>query len=107
MSNTRAPYRLPTEPEPDVQAAASPALAEQQTQALLEQSRARLNAMLESIGDAFFAVDHEWRITYANSKAAAFVDAALDASLGRPLLEVAPELAESELLPHYLKAMAT
>ena len=40
---------------------------------LLRQSRARLDAMLETIGDAFFAVDRQWRITYANRKAATFV----------------------------------
>ena len=80
---------------------------EPQTQALLEQSRARLDAMLESIGDAFFAVDREWRVTYANRKAASFIGCELELALGRPLLEVAPELAESELLPHYRAAMAS
>ncbi|WP_036167423.1 EAL domain-containing protein [Massilia sp. 9096] len=54
---------------------------------LLRQSRARLDAMLETIGDAFFALDHDWRITYANRKAAAFVGLDLEASLGRGLLE--------------------
>jgi diguanylate cyclase (GGDEF)-like protein/PAS domain S-box-containing protein len=98
MSNTPAHSRLTTQPgtPPD-----------QHTQALLEQSRARLNAMLESIGDAFFAVDHEWRITYANRKAAGFVGRELEHSLGRPLLEIAPDLAESELLAHYRQAMAS
>lgn len=75
--------------------------ADQHTEALLQQSRARLNAMLESIGDAFFAVDHEWRVTYANRKAADFVTLELESALGRPLLEIAPELADSELLARY------
>jgi diguanylate cyclase (GGDEF)-like protein/PAS domain S-box-containing protein len=81
--------------------------ADQHTQALLQQSRARLNAMLESIGDAFFAVDHEWRVTYANRKAAEFIGHDLESALGRPLLQIAPELAESDLLPRYQEAMAS
>jgi diguanylate cyclase (GGDEF)-like protein/PAS domain S-box-containing protein len=71
----------------------------------LKRSRERMNAMLESIGDAFFAVDRDWRIIYANVKAASFVGIALEAGLGRPLLEVAPALAGTELLEHYRKAM--
>jgi diguanylate cyclase (GGDEF)-like protein/PAS domain S-box-containing protein len=74
---------------------------------LLRQSRARLDAMLETIGDAFFAVDHDWRITYANRKAAAFVGLDLDANLGRPLLEAVPQLAGTELMAHYRAALAS
>ena len=81
--------------------------ADQHTQALLQQSRARLNAMLESIGDAFFAVDREWRVTYANRKAASFIGHELEASLGRPLLEIAPQLGDSDLLSRYQEAMAS
>ncbi|HEX8784558.1 MAG TPA: EAL domain-containing protein [Telluria sp.] len=96
MSNIPAPARPTTDPDP-----------QQHTEALLLQSRARLDAMLESIGDAFFAVDHGWRISYANRKAAAFAGLEVAPSIGRPLLEVVPELAESELLGHYRNAMAT
>jgi diguanylate cyclase (GGDEF)-like protein/PAS domain S-box-containing protein len=71
----------------------------------LKRSRERMNAMLESIGDAFFAVDRDWRIIYANVKAASFIGIALGDSIGRPLLEVAPALAGTELLEHYRKAM--
>jgi diguanylate cyclase (GGDEF)-like protein/PAS domain S-box-containing protein len=73
----------------------------------LQRSRERLNAMLESIGDAFFAVDRDWRVIYANGKAANFVDVDLASNLGRPLLEIAPDLEKSELLPHYIEAMAS
>jgi len=74
---------------------------------LLRESRARLDAMLETIGDAFFALDRDWRITYANRKAASFVGLDLEANLGRPLLEVVPALAGTELLAHYGAAMAS
>jgi diguanylate cyclase (GGDEF)-like protein/PAS domain S-box-containing protein len=73
----------------------------------LHRSRERLNAMLESIGDAFFAVDRDWRVTYANRKASSFVGAEVEASIGRPLLEVAPALEGTALLAHYRTAMQT
>jgi diguanylate cyclase (GGDEF)-like protein/PAS domain S-box-containing protein len=71
----------------------------------LKRSRERMNAMLESIGDAFFAVDREWRVIYANAKAASFVGVDLGASMGRPLLDVAPALDGTVLLAHYRAAM--
>jgi diguanylate cyclase (GGDEF)-like protein/PAS domain S-box-containing protein len=73
----------------------------------LRQSRERMDAMLESIGDAFFAVDRDWRITYANRKAAAFIGAELASTIGRHVLDVAPELIGSEALEHYRAAMAS
>jgi diguanylate cyclase (GGDEF)-like protein/PAS domain S-box-containing protein len=71
----------------------------------LKRSRERMNLMLESIGDAFFAVDRDWRITYANGKAASFVGVELHDALGKPLLEVAPALAGTALLDQYREAM--
>ncbi|MGJ7917092.1 EAL domain-containing protein [Massilia sp. LXY-6] len=71
----------------------------------LQRSRERMNGMLESIGDAFFAVDRDWRIIYANGKAASFVNVELSSSIGRPLLEVAPDLAGTAVLEQYRKAM--
>jgi len=73
----------------------------------LQRSRERMNAMLESIGDAFFAVDRGWRVIYANGKATSFVDVELGESIGRPLLEVAPDLAGTTLLDSYREAMET
>jgi diguanylate cyclase (GGDEF)-like protein/PAS domain S-box-containing protein len=77
------------------------------TQHELQKSKNILDSMLESIGEAFFAVNSEWRVTYANRKAAAFVGASREDSIGRPLLDVAPDLSSSPLLPHYQKAMET
>jgi diguanylate cyclase (GGDEF)-like protein/PAS domain S-box-containing protein len=73
----------------------------------LKRSRERMNAMLESIGDAFFAVDRDWRLIYANAKAASFVGVDLGASIGRLLLEVAPALEGTALMAHYRVAMAS
>jgi diguanylate cyclase (GGDEF)-like protein/PAS domain S-box-containing protein len=73
----------------------------------LKRSRERMNAMLESIGDAFFAVDRDWRIIYANAKAASFVGVDLGSSIGKPLLEVSPALEGTPLLAQYQAAMAS
>jgi diguanylate cyclase (GGDEF)-like protein/PAS domain S-box-containing protein len=86
-------------PAPDPQLRIDLALEE------LQRSRERMNAMLESIGDAFFAVDREWRIIYANNKAANFVDIPLSEGLGKPLLEVSPALEGSAVFACYRQAM--
>jgi diguanylate cyclase (GGDEF)-like protein/PAS domain S-box-containing protein len=72
-----------------------------------DRSQQRMNAMLESIGDAFFAVDRDWRVIYANRKAAAFVGIELGVGIGRQLLELAPMLEGSALLDYYRNAMAS
>jgi diguanylate cyclase (GGDEF)-like protein/PAS domain S-box-containing protein len=66
-----------------------------------------LHTMLESIGDAFFAIDRDWRITYANRKAMAFSGLDMGATMGLRLLDVSPELADSDLPERYRRAMAT
>jgi diguanylate cyclase (GGDEF)-like protein/PAS domain S-box-containing protein len=73
----------------------------------LQRSRERMNVMLESIGDAFFAVDRNWRIIYANRKAANFVCVDVGSAIGYHLLEVAPQLEGTPLLDHYRDAMAS
>ncbi|WP_159697073.1 EAL domain-containing protein [Massilia sp. 9I] len=73
----------------------------------LVRSELALGAMLESIGDAFFAVDSDWRLTYANRKAGDFVGVDASAVIGQPLLEVAPDLLQSASLQYYLRAMET
>jgi diguanylate cyclase (GGDEF)-like protein/PAS domain S-box-containing protein len=71
----------------------------------LKRSRERMNAMLESIGDAFFAIDRDWRIIYANRKAGAFIGVDVEPNIGRRLLDIAPALEGTENLDHYRRAM--
>jgi diguanylate cyclase (GGDEF)-like protein/PAS domain S-box-containing protein len=73
----------------------------------LQKSKDAQDAMLESIGDAFFAVNADWQVMYANRKAAAFVGTTTEAAIGRNLLDVAPDLLSSPSLPYYQKAMET
>jgi diguanylate cyclase (GGDEF)-like protein/PAS domain S-box-containing protein len=81
--------------------------AQEQARAALLRSEAALNSMLESIGDAFFAIDSGWRLTYANQKAGDFVGVDAAAAIGHPLLEIAPDLIHSPTLDRYRNAMAT
>jgi len=73
----------------------------------LKRSRERMSAMLENIGDAFFAVDHDWRVIYANGKAANFVGVDLGSTFGKSLLDVAPQLEGTLALEHYRMAMGS
>ncbi|WP_257791527.1 MULTISPECIES: PAS domain S-box protein [unclassified Massilia] len=73
----------------------------------LQKSKDQLNVMLESVGDAFFAVDYQWTVTYANRKAAALVNTMPEEAIGRNLLEVAPSLQHSPALANYQRAMST
>jgi diguanylate cyclase (GGDEF)-like protein/PAS domain S-box-containing protein len=73
----------------------------------LAKSQQQLHVMVESIGDAFFAVDRDWCVTYANRKAGQFVNVDAALAVGRNLLEVAPDLHGSPALEHYRRAMET
>lgn len=76
-------------------------------QAQLQKSREEMSAMLESIGDAFFALDQDWRIIYANEKAAKFVGVERQSEMGKLLWDVAPEVKNSSFIRHYQRAMTT
>ena len=78
-----------------------------QARQALERSEIALNGMLDSIGDAFFAIDRDWRLTYANRKAGDFVGVDASAAIGRLLLDVAPDLLHSPTLLRYQQAMAS
>jgi PAS domain S-box-containing protein len=56
-----------------------------------DRERARATAILESITDAFFAVDAAWRFTYVNPRAEAYYGRRREDMLGRSLWEVLPE----------------
>ncbi|WP_234484084.1 EAL domain-containing protein [Noviherbaspirillum pedocola] len=74
-------------------------------QAALKQSRDEIASMLESIGDAFFAIDKHWRIKYVNSKAANLAGADREDALGKTLWEVVPQIRNSPTADFYRRAM--
>ena len=61
-------------------------------------SHERAVKILESISDAFYAVDHDWRFTYINRKAEQLWGRSRDTLLGRCLWEAFPNALGSESL---------
>jgi PAS domain S-box-containing protein len=61
--------------------------------------------ILDSITDAFFALDREWRVTYMNSQAQRLVGRAPAAVLGKDFWGVAPGVQGSEFETAQRKAM--
>jgi diguanylate cyclase (GGDEF)-like protein/PAS domain S-box-containing protein len=62
------------------------------TREALLQSNKLLSRTLESIGDAFFSVDKDWRVTYMNRHCAQFVGMSQEEGVGRVLWDVEPVL---------------
>jgi len=71
----------------------------------LRRSKVQVDAILESIGDAFFALNRDWRITYANRKACAFAGVAHESAIGARLTELVPYMASWISMPHCRQAM--
>jgi len=53
-------------------------------------AQAELTEVLESIGDAFYSVDADWRLTYVNAHAARLLNQSPEALLGRSLWDALP-----------------
>ena len=70
-------------------------------QAVLE----RATDILESISDAFFAVDEEWRLTYINGKAEQFCGRSQEELLGKNIWEEFPRAVGSEYNRQIQRAM--
>jgi PAS domain S-box-containing protein len=67
-------------------------------------SEERSRNILESISDAFFALDRDWRFTYVNRQAERLLDRAPGDLLGKVIWEVYPGLKGSEFEQAYLRA---
>jgi len=65
----------------------------------------RATDILESISDAFFAVDEEWRFTYINGKAERFWGLSRDELLGKNIWEEFPQAVGSEYYRQIQRAM--
>jgi diguanylate cyclase (GGDEF)-like protein/PAS domain S-box-containing protein len=73
----------------------------------VSKSKNALVTMLDSIGDAFFALDHDWKFSYVNEKTAGFLGLKPTDMLGKLFWEVIPEVLNSEILTRYKEAMET
>ncbi len=74
------------------------------TERFLTEKDHRATAILESISDAFFALDREWRFTYLNRQAERILGCASRELIGKVLWEVYPGFQASEFRKTYLKA---
>ena len=72
-----------------------------------ERVQGRLAAMLESITDAFVAMDSEWRYTFANAEAGRLLEASPEELLGTVIWERYPELEDTRIGQALRLAMAT
>lgn len=77
------------------------------TQRELEEAVEERNAILESIGDAFFAVDRDWVVTYWNREAELLLERDRADILGKNLWDVYPDAVELDFYSQYHKAMET
>lgn len=69
------------------------------------EARRQTEAILESITDAFFALDREWRFTYVNSEAARVLGHAGPDLIGRSTWDVFPDARHSVFWTEYHRAL--
>ncbi|MBW4555605.1 MAG: GAF domain-containing protein [Trichormus sp. ATA11-4-KO1] len=79
---------------------------EQTTRATTEAAKNRISNILESITDAFFALDQEWRFTYINGQAARLMQKTQNQLLGKNIWQALPELIETKFYHEYRRAIA-
>ncbi|BBD65636.1 multi-sensor signal transduction histidine kinase [Nostoc commune NIES-4072] len=70
-----------------------------------ESARIRIANLLESITDAFFALDKKWRFTYINGQAELLLQKTQNELLGQSIWEVFPELIDTTFHREYQRAM--
>ncbi|SNT23426.1 PAS domain S-box-containing protein/diguanylate cyclase (GGDEF) domain-containing protein [Noviherbaspirillum humi] len=75
------------------------------TRAALDKSSDRMASILESIGDAFFALDRDWRAVYVNQKTADFIGQPRDSLIGKVLWDAVPHIRNSVFMEYYRRAM--
>lgn len=77
------------------------------TELQLQKSFEERNNILESIGDAFFAVDKNWIVTYWNKEAEKVLHRKREAVMGKSLWESFPDAVGLKSYAEYSKAMET
>ena len=66
-----------------------------------EAARARVTDILESIGDAFFALDRDWKFTYVNQQAELLLQKERSAIMGKSVWKEFPEAVSSKFEREY------
>lgn len=71
----------------------------------LQRASERLSSTLESISDAFFTLDDDWRFTYVNSEAERLLQRPRGALLGQRIWETFPEAVGTPFHVEYTRAL--
>lgn len=79
---------------------------EQQARVEAEAAQRRLSSILESIADAFFALDHQWRFTYLNAQSEPLLQRRRDELLGKNIWDEFPDMVGSSFYQQYHTALA-
>lgn len=79
--------------------------AEREARAEIERASRRTVEILESVTDAFFTVDRDWRITYANRETLRLGRFTHEQALGSRLWEAVPELVGTAIERRYREAV--
>lgn len=80
--------------------------AERQARAEAEHAREQATTILESITDAFYAVDREWRFTYVNRKAEQLWGRERESLIGKNVWEEFPHSVDSQFYTEFHRAAA-
>lgn len=79
---------------------------ERSAHATAEAERNRATTILESITDAFFALDHQWQFTYCNQQAERLLQRNRDDLIGKSIWSEFPEAVNSVFDEEYHRAVA-
>ncbi len=71
----------------------------------LQESNQRIVTIVESITDAFFALNHQWQFTYINEQAAQLYRRTSEELLGQNYWDEFPEYIDSDVFEQYHKAV--
>ena len=77
---------------------------QKQVEAALHVSQERIISIVESITDAFFALNDQWQFTYINGQAARLLERTPEELLGKNLWDECPDAVNSVLFQQYYKA---
>jgi PAS domain S-box-containing protein len=80
--------------------------ARKQAESALDRFASRLHTTLESMTDAFYLLDDQWRFAYLNREAERVLQCKADTVMGQVVWEVLPGSGGSELFPRYHQAVA-
>lgn len=81
------------------------AIESEESEEALQKSFEEKNEILESIGDAFFAVNKNWKVTYWNNKAEEVLSMSREDIVGKNLWDVYKDATELDFYSQYHKAV--